>query len=460
MKQIAGLVALVGAASVAAVSVPRLLTPPQGHTPGERVLIGMQCFAQGTSPEYIAKWGTGIYGEGEASPRFFAGNRWPGTFGTPVNLTYSFPPDGVSVNGSPNVLNATLNSQFGGNTALWKSKFAQAFAEWSAETGNTYTEVSDDGANWPTSVGNANRGDIRIVARNIDGGSGVLAQNFFPSSGGDMQLDSSENWGAIPGDYIFLRNVVSHEHGHGLGLAHSCPQNLSKLMEPTYTSAFVGPQVDDRRGAQYLYGDVREPNNTTGDATDLVALGFGVGSPTAFTNLSLHSFGDSDVFRFASSAGGTISVNVTPTGGTYLNGPQNGDGSCQPGTSFNSTAQQNIILEVLNSSGGVLTSVNVNAIGLGESISNFNLGSTGDYYIRVRSGGNAAGNETQLYNINFIQSLMGLAGDLNGDGCISSTDLGILLGSWGGSGTGDINGDGVINAADLAALLGAWGTGC
>lgn len=54
-------------------------------------------------------------------------------------------------------------------------------------------------------------------------------------------------------------------------------------------------------------------------------------------------------------------------------------------------------------------------------------------------------------------------GDLNGDGVVGSTDLGILLGSWGpcpappAACPADLNGDGQVNAGDLAALLGAWG---
>lgn len=52
-------------------------------------------------------------------------------------------------------------------------------------------------------------------------------------------------------------------------------------------------------------------------------------------------------------------------------------------------------------------------------------------------------------------------GDLNGDDIIGSTDLGILLGSWGPCGgfcPSDVTGDGVVNSADLAALLGSWGS--
>jgi hypothetical protein len=46
--------------------------------------------------------------------------------------------------------------------------------------------------------------------------------------------------------------------------------------------------------------------------------------------------------------------------------------------------------------------------------------------------------------------------DLNNSGIVDSTDLGMLLGSW-GNGFYDLNADGLTNAADLSILLGAWG---
>jgi hypothetical protein len=48
-------------------------------------------------------------------------------------------------------------------------------------------------------------------------------------------------------------------------------------------------------------------------------------------------------------------------------------------------------------------------------------------------------------------------GDLNDDGVVNGSDLGILLSGWGSAGPGDINGDGTVNGADLGLLLGAWG---
>lgn len=50
--------------------------------------------------------------------------------------------------------------------------------------------------------------------------------------------------------------------------------------------------------------------------------------------------------------------------------------------------------------------------------------------------------------------------DLDGDGAVGSSDLAILLGSWGMSGgAADLDEDGVVGSGDLALMLGTWG-GC
>ena len=47
-------------------------------------------------------------------------------------------------------------------------------------------------------------------------------------------------------------------------------------------------------------------------------------------------------------------------------------------------------------------------------------------------------------------------GDFNNDGQRDSSDLGVLLSSW-GTAAGDINGDGQTDSADLGVLLAGWG---
>lgn len=457
--------ALGAAAGVAAFGPgsPRIApaVDPAAGIEGRVQIIGERCFAPGTPVEVMQEVGVAIYGLGQ---RFFTAGRWPGTTNTPVNLTYSFPPDGTLVDQGTNILNATLNAQFAsqGGTAQWKSLFRQVFDAWEAVTGNRYTEVSDDGASWPGNAGIAGvRGDVRICARNIDGPSNTLAFDFFPGGGGDMMLDAQENWAATFANFRFLRNVAMHEHGHGSGLQHVCPISNSKLMEPFYSANYDGPQQDDMRGMHSLYGDPLEPNNNTATATDLDARNppLTLNIPLDISNVSINGIGDSDLFKFVAPPNATISVTVTPQGTTYLNGPQNGDGSCSAGSALDAKQQQDLAIDILNAGGGAVFTKNDNGLGQGEMITNFNLGAAATFYVRVRSAG-GPGN-VQMYFVSFTRRNIGVTGDLNGDGCVNSTDLGILLGSWGPSMTSaDLNGDGVVNASDLAILLGAWGAGC
>ncbi|MCA9284616.1 MAG: proprotein convertase P-domain-containing protein [Phycisphaerales bacterium] len=48
-------------------------------------------------------------------------------------------------------------------------------------------------------------------------------------------------------------------------------------------------------------------------------------------------------------------------------------------------------------------------------------------------------------------------GDLNDDGAVDGSDLGVLLGQWGGPGSADFDNSGTVDGADLGTLLAAWG---
>lgn len=65
----------------------------------------------------------------------------------------------------------------------------------------------------------------------------------------------------------------------------------------------------------------------------------------------------------------------------------------------------------------------------------------------------AAGNQTTGSPNAF---LVGLPGDLNGDGFVNGADLASLLANWNQPGASDLNGDGTTNGADLATLLANW----
>ncbi|MEC9374030.1 MAG: matrixin family metalloprotease, partial [Planctomycetota bacterium] len=360
------------------------------------------CFAPDTPLEVVQAVGESIYGLGQ---RFNTGSRWPGPSVTAVTLTYSFPPDGIFLpaqfqgdSSGNNEIHARMNQLFNGATSQWKGLIRQCFDAWENVTGNTYIEEpNDDGAAWPGSGGIGGvRGDIRIVMRNIDGGSGTLAFNFFPSTG-DMLLDRSENWTSSGGNFRFMRNIVMHEHGHGLGLFHTCPQFGQKLMEPGINTNFDGPQLDDIRGAHSLYGDRFEPNASAATAVDLASMGLVPNNPFSISTLSMHASGDQDFFAVPSTGGVTVSATVTPTGFTYNEAPQAGNGSCPTGSNTVALEQQNLVLEVIGPDGGtVLASANVNGFGGSETLTDVNLSNVADYYVRVRSAG---GTSVQTYNI-------------------------------------------------------------
>ncbi|MEC9374029.1 MAG: matrixin family metalloprotease [Planctomycetota bacterium] len=447
------------------------------NSPPAPVIKGAACFSPDTPHEIRLAVEQAIYGLGL---RYFTTDRWqnPQNPGTPVQpftpstLTYSVPPDGIAVppqfsgdSTGTNVLTSRLNTLFNGNTAQWKQIFRDMFDEWTSISGNIYIErTTDDGATWPTSAGNNSRGDIRIVMRNIDGPSGLLGYNTFPQQG-DMLLDAAENW-ASPGlNFRLLRNTISHEHGHGLGLLHSCPVDFSKLMEPVFNSVFQGPQLDDIRGVHDLYGDRYEPNNLVTEGTDLVDEGLFINSPLKLGLLSMHRFFDNDNFILPDNNPADmhmLSVSVSPVGASYMNGPQDQNGFCTSASLVNSGFLQDLVITVRNPAGATVATANAAGLGSGESIVNFPLSSPGRYSIRISSASPNTFNSVQLSDLEVtISAETTIVGDLDGDGCVGAGDLSNLLGSWLSSNpVADLTGDGVVNAADLAELLARWGDGC
>jgi lysyl endopeptidase len=59
-----------------------------------------------------------------------------------------------------------------------------------------------------------------------------------------------------------------------------------------------------------------------------------------------------------------------------------------------------------------------------------------------------------------IEASLGIPADLNGDGCVDQSDLGILLASYGVDDGGDIDGDGDTDQGDLGELLASYLVGC
>lgn len=384
------------------------------------------CFAEGTPLEIIQRVQEQLNFPDEF--RYNLVGRWPGSQGDPIVLTWSFVPDGVTIpsgigeGSGPNELFARMDSLFAGQggRATWVSRFQQSFDRWAALTGTSYVRLTaagvdwDDGAAWGSAGNGTTRGDVRIGMKVIDGVSNTLAYNNFPSGGGDMVLDRAESWNSSGSSNIFLRDVVMHEHGHGLGIAHVCPLlggTNGRLMEPIINTSIDGPRHDDLRAGQRFYGDNDEPNNTAATATDLgsvtagVPVSRGAVPPPTIPNtsiLSIDADGEQDYYRFTTSFAAKIStLTVTPQGFSYDSSTQAGDGSCNSGNITDSLSAQNLNVQIIGTDGTTVLATGASQpAGSAESLSEVQLtGSPGNFYIRIYEGSTSS--LTQLYTLTF-----------------------------------------------------------
>ncbi|MGQ0628069.1 MAG: matrixin family metalloprotease [Phycisphaerales bacterium] len=361
------------------------------------------------------------------APQYQLGTRWTGTAGSPRALTWSFVPDGLSIPGamgvgdatSPSTLFATMDTEFGAaNRATWIAQFQACFDRWQAISGTTYTRITtggnawDDGAAFPGSAGSSGvRGDIRIAMHPIDGANGILAYNQFPQ-GGDMVMDSAENWDAGAPGYRFLRNTVMHEHGHGLGFNHVCPINNSKLMEPFLSTLFDGPQQDDLRAAQRHYGDRYGSNIGAASAAVLATLNPSTNiSPSAvptpaITNgriTSIDTNGENDWFRSNVAQGMMVGVTVTPIGTNYADYAQ--DASCNTtAVNENALAAAALAVDIISFNGSSIIASNTTpGAGVAKAITGVYI-PAGNFYVRVRETDSPT--TVQVYDLNIQGGLI------------------------------------------------------
>jgi hypothetical protein len=327
------------------------------------------------------------------------------TQGHPSTITWSVVPDGTALptaQGEPvagSNLRARLNELYD-SIDDWLPVLQQVFDRWEAVSGIDFEyEPSDDGS----AYGNNSRGvlgvrgDVRIGGHFIDGNNGVLAYNYFPNHG-DMVLDTADSYFSnLSNNSIRLRNTVAHELGHGLGLDHSLPKSGTKLMEPTITTGYDGPQHDDILRVNRGYGDRLEGNDTAATAFDLGALSL---TPTVVTDVSIDDDSDVDYFRFTLSETATINLTLSPDGSTYTVGLEDGSNE-----SFDSRAQSDLSLEVFSAGAAtVLASANLAGLGGTETLAGVSL-VVGEYLVRITGAQNAA----QMYTLSGTSSTGGIA---------------------------------------------------
>lgn len=353
----------------------------------------MTCFSPDTDPEIVHAFSQMLFG---TDTRFQINNRWSTTAysggglgqGDPTVISYSFVPDGTTVadagyGSGPSQLFAWMNGIYG-SPAVWQDLFHAVFDRWAEISGLSFVfEPTDDGATQSTTTNPGVpgvRGDVRIAAKNIDGNGGILAYNFFPNNG-DMVLDAFDSfYNNTGGNSIRLRNIVSHEFGHGMGSNHVCPSNGTKLMEPFINTGFDGPQLDDTLMVQRLYGDRFETNDTPGTATALGAV-----SVLGLSTLSVDGSGDVDWYSVTINEASDFTVTVTPTGATYTQGPQTSQ--CNTGTSFDSLRVRDLGVQLIGTDGStVLATADSNGLGIAETATVV-VETPGTYFVRVFGAG-------------------------------------------------------------------------
>lgn len=334
-----------------------------------------------------------------------AEGRWTRTATNPAiarsqgfTLTWNIMPDGAPMGSDKSSLIAWGIKNFGSEEKM-RQAYRDMFARWSQLTSITYVEVDYDDQPASELDGELGvRADIRIGGRDLSSTPGVLAVNAFPN-GGEMTMGT--NWTYDPNtnaDNGFF-NVTGHEHGHGIGLAHGCPQNGTKLMEPALNGGFRGPQLDDWLGAQFNYGDQYEKgsrNNTPNSATNLGMMQ--LNSETIIKEVSLN-IGDVDLYRInPDNEERSVTAVLKPFGAPYLDGKQLESG-CEEGTLFSPNLQRNLDLEIVNAGGDVLATSAASPEGGTETITDFDLTGSGPYYARVSTPDTA--DKIQAYTLSF-----------------------------------------------------------
>ena len=399
----------------------------------------LKCWSPGTSPEIVRAYMNVEQSFKKLSTKALQGDRrWERTAtnpdgineqGLPTTIRWSIVPDGTSIETSggddtsdPSNLRDWLADNYGGDPSgdpvdqPWFPILQSVFGVLSSKSGlNFVYEPADDGVGITNATDETNwgvlgvRGDIRVSGHRIDGNSGILAYAYYPDHG-DTVIDTSDNFYDVTSvDSLRLRNVLAHEIGHSIGMAHVCPVDNTKLMEPFASTSFDGPQFDDIYTQQRSYGDPFErngelvDNDTAENATELPLL---IDEFSRWEYLSIDNATDTDFFAFSGHRDQQLTVRVIPSDpiepedpddDTYLEGGQLNTGACAVGTPFNPTNQQDLVLDLIAEDGvTVIATATAQPAGVTEEIAELQLISNGTQYIRVRGG---TADRAQLYTL-------------------------------------------------------------
>ena len=415
-----------------------------------------------------------ILGETNSWQRTASGFR-SGT-GIPATITWSIVPDGTTVPGGAaptgaSDLNDFLSTRFTGGVT-GEELIEQSFNRWDELSGlSVVREFNDDGSGFSNSIFNGVlgvRGDIRIGGQELDGPNGTLAFNFFPSDGADMVLDTSEfNFFGIPtNSNRAFRNVIMHEIGHAFGIDHVVSSSDQLLLEPSINLSFDGPQLDEVRAVQLVFGDAFEEtnnglgNSTVPTATDLGSISSGgmiaIGtdadvstqtiSSTATDFVSISGAGDVDVYSFTVTTSSSLDITLTPLGGVFAQGGI---------AAFDANARVDLALSVIDSDGqSLLGSSDLSGLGGTETLSSILL-EPGTYYTQITG----VEDTIQLYSLELTAEAAEpatLKGDVDLSGAVDFLDIASFIGGLQAGvfqAEADVNCDTFVDFADIAALV-------
>lgn len=396
----------------------------------------------------------------EISEGYYSNGRWAATasypevapVGFPTTLTWSIVADGtpLSIGGTSNFVSffdGMFNVSGGGANISQRPWFAlvqQSFNRWTELSGLSFVyEPADDGATHGNSAGVIGvRGDVRLAGKFLDGLGGTNAQaGFIPQADLTVDTGDSSYFGNSTNNYRALRNTLMHEIGHSFGLGHVDSNSAAFLMEGFSNNSFEGPQLDDVRGVQALYGDKYERLAGTGGNGSIDAaspLG-GISSGTSLTIgahaatgtlvlstetdfASIANQNDVDFYSFTLTEAAIVDLTVTPLGASYN---ERIGGSSSPYATTNAAQLSNLdlalyaVVEVLPT---LLGSSNSQPLGVAESLLGIELTSPGEYFVRI-AGSSAV---TQLYQLEIgVDAIIGpaLDGDFDLDGDVDGADF-------------------------------------